>query len=67
MISDIMEGGCGEPVELVKCETVDLEVPATAQIVIEGEVNLDFDSFQMEGHSENCRATMDPWRAGSPW
>ena len=25
------------PVELVKCETVDLEVPATAEIVIEGE------------------------------
>ncbi|MFC1902622.1 UbiD family decarboxylase domain-containing protein, partial [Chloroflexota bacterium] len=28
----------GGPVELVKCETVDLEVPATAEIVIEGEV-----------------------------
>jgi 3-polyprenyl-4-hydroxybenzoate decarboxylase len=26
----------GEPVELVKCETVDLEVPATAEYVIEG-------------------------------
>lgn len=26
----------GEPVELVRCETVDLEVPATAEIVIEG-------------------------------
>ena len=30
-------GYWGEPVELVKCETVDLEVPATAEIVIEGE------------------------------
>lgn len=29
------------PVELVKCETVDLEVPATAEIVLEGHVNLD--------------------------
>ena len=29
-----------EPVELVKCETVDLEVPATAEIVIEGEISL---------------------------
>lgn len=29
-----------EPVELVKCETVDLEVPATSEIVIEGEVSL---------------------------
>lgn len=28
----------GEPVHLVKCETVDLEVPATAEIVIEGVV-----------------------------
>lgn len=27
-----------EPVELVKCETVDLEVPAHAELVIEGEV-----------------------------
>jgi phenylphosphate carboxylase alpha subunit len=26
----------GEPVELVKCQTVDLKVPATAEIVIEG-------------------------------
>jgi 4-hydroxy-3-polyprenylbenzoate decarboxylase len=30
-----------EPVELVKCETVDLEVPANAEIVLEGYVNLD--------------------------
>src|SRR6516225_10758346 len=29
-----------KPVELVKCETVDLEVPATAEIVLEGYVNL---------------------------
>jgi 4-hydroxy-3-polyprenylbenzoate decarboxylase len=28
-------------VELVKCETVDLEVPASAEIVLEGYVNLD--------------------------
>jgi 4-hydroxy-3-polyprenylbenzoate decarboxylase len=31
----------GAPVELVKCETVDLEVPATSEIVLEGYVNLD--------------------------
>jgi 4-hydroxy-3-polyprenylbenzoate decarboxylase len=29
-----------EPVELVKCKTVDLEVPANAEIVLEGHVNL---------------------------
>ena len=30
-----------KPVELVKCETVDLEVPANAEIVLEGYVELD--------------------------
>jgi 4-hydroxy-3-polyprenylbenzoate decarboxylase len=30
-----------KPIELVKCETVDLEVPANAEIVLEGYVNLD--------------------------
>lgn len=34
-------GFAGEPVELVKCQTVDLEVPATAEIVLEGEVPID--------------------------
>ena len=31
----------GSPVDLVKCETVDLEVPASSEIVLEGYVNLD--------------------------
>ena len=31
----------GAPVDLVKCETVDLEVPASSEIVLEGYVNLD--------------------------
>jgi 4-hydroxy-3-polyprenylbenzoate decarboxylase len=35
------------PVELVKCETVDLEVPAHAEIVLEGYVELD--ELRMEG------------------
>jgi 4-hydroxy-3-polyprenylbenzoate decarboxylase len=30
----------GEPVETVKCETLELEVPANAEIVLEGHVNL---------------------------
>jgi len=30
-----------KPVELVKCETIDLEVPANAEYVLEGYVNLD--------------------------
>lgn len=35
---DAMGALLGEPVELVKCETVDLEVPASAEIVIEGKI-----------------------------
>ena len=31
-------GIAGEPVPLVRCKTVDIEVPATAEIVIEGEL-----------------------------
>ncbi len=37
----------GEPIEVVKCETNDLPVPATAEIVVEGEV--DADAFMPEG------------------
>jgi 4-hydroxy-3-polyprenylbenzoate decarboxylase len=36
-----------EPVELVKCETVDLEVPAEAEIVLEGYVDLN--DIRVEG------------------
>lgn len=39
----------GEPVELVKCETSDLYVPASAEIVIEGRVSPDPKTFQLEG------------------
>jgi 4-hydroxy-3-polyprenylbenzoate decarboxylase len=35
--AELAGGLRGEPVKLVKCETVDLEVPATSEIVIEGE------------------------------
>lgn len=38
-----------KPVELVKCETVDLEVPATAEIVLEGLIPVEPESYQMEG------------------
>jgi 4-hydroxy-3-polyprenylbenzoate decarboxylase len=36
-----------EPVEMVPCETVDLEVPANSEIVLEGTVNLN--EFRTEG------------------
>ena len=39
----------GAPVELVKCESVDLHVPASAEIVIEGYLGLDPESYMMEG------------------
>jgi 4-hydroxy-3-polyprenylbenzoate decarboxylase len=38
---DLAGGLMGEPLPLVRCETVDLEVPATCEIVIEGEVPTD--------------------------
>lgn len=38
---DIAGGLQGEPVEVVKCKTVDLEVCAHAEIVIEGEVSIE--------------------------
>src|SRR6266446_3428765 len=46
---DVVGAIRGAPVELVKCETVDLHVPATAEIVIEGYVQLDPAKFAMEG------------------
>ncbi len=39
----------GEPVALVKCETSDLYVPASAEIVVEGRISPDPKTFQMEG------------------
>lgn len=40
-------GIAGEPIPLVKCKTVDLEVPATAEIVLEGEISTEY--FETEG------------------
>lgn len=38
----IAGGIAGEPVPVVQCKTIDLEVPATAEIVIEGEIPTDY-------------------------
>jgi 4-hydroxy-3-polyprenylbenzoate decarboxylase len=46
---DVMGGYRGEPAELVRCETVDLEVPATAEIVIEGFISDDPATYELEG------------------
>jgi len=42
-IDELMLAGFlrGEPVELVRCKTIDLEVPANAEIVLEGHVSKD--------------------------
>lgn len=46
---DVMGGLLGEPVEVVKAKTVDLHVPARAEIVIEGVVDTDPEAVQNEG------------------
>lgn len=35
---DLAGGLLGRPIDLVKCKTIDIEVPANAEIVIEGEI-----------------------------
>src|SRR5262249_19965379 len=39
----------GEPIDLVRCETNDLYVPASAEIVIEGYLGIDPATYEMEG------------------
>lgn len=46
---EVAGGLMQQPLELVKCETVDLEVPARAEIVIEGLVDTDPENFREEG------------------
>jgi len=46
---EVMGAVMGKPVELVKCETVDLMVPASAEMVIEGYIDPDPDTFEEEG------------------
>ena len=46
---DVMGAIRGAPVELIECETVPLMVPATAEIVIEGYISPDPETFVEEG------------------
>jgi 4-hydroxy-3-polyprenylbenzoate decarboxylase len=46
---DVFGGIVGEPLELIKCETSDLLVPAAAEMVIEGTVSHDPEDYMMEG------------------
>lgn len=46
---DILGGIKGTPLEVVKCETSDILVPAHAEIVIEGTISPDPATYEMEG------------------
>ncbi|HJO73286.1 MAG TPA: UbiD family decarboxylase [Rhodospirillales bacterium] len=46
---DMIGAIIGKPVELVSCETVPLQVPATAEIVVEGYIDPDPKAFEEEG------------------
>lgn len=46
---DVIGAYRNKPVPLVKCKTVDLEVPASAEIVVEGHISPDPDALISEG------------------
>jgi UbiD family decarboxylase len=46
---DLAGGIRQAPIELIKCETSDIEVPAYAEIVIEGTISPDPATYEMEG------------------
>lgn len=46
---DVMGAVRGAPVDIVKCETQDLYVPASAEIVIEGYIDVNPETYVMEG------------------
>ncbi|MCZ6624381.1 MAG: UbiD family decarboxylase [Deltaproteobacteria bacterium] len=51
-------GLVGEPIKLVKCQTVDLEVPATAEVVFEGIIPTSF--LEEEGPFGESMGYVDP-------
>src|SRR2546428_2567686 len=51
-------GLIGEPIRLVKCQTVDLEVPATAEIVLEGTIPTNY--MEEEGPFGESMGYVDP-------
>ncbi len=44
--ADYLGGHFGEPIEVVRCETLDLDVPASAEIVIEGHLSLEREAVE---------------------
>ncbi len=55
---ELAGGLAGKPIELVKCQTVDLEVPATAEFVLEGIIRTDF--IEPEGAFGESHGYMHP-------
>jgi UbiD family decarboxylase len=51
-------GIAGAPIELVKCQTVDLEVPATAEVVFEGLISTTY--LEAEGPFGESMGHVDP-------
>ena len=51
-------GLSGEPIPVVKCQTIDLEVPATAEIVFEGVIATDY--LEAEGPFGESMGHVDP-------
>ena len=46
---DMMGAILGKPIELVRCETVDLVAPAGAEVIVEGYLDPDPATYRMEG------------------
>ncbi len=57
-------GLAGEPIQMVRCQTVDLEVPATAEVVIEGRIPTRY--LEEEGPFGESMGYVDP-RTLSPF
>ena len=63
---DVMGAIRGQPVDLVRCETVDLYVPASAEIVIEGYLGFDPATYEMEGPFAEFTGYLSGERAPRP-
>jgi len=55
-----------EPVELVKCETSDLQVPASAEIVVEGTISPDPGTYVTEGPFGEITGLYGGWEGKRP-
>lgn len=58
---EFLGGWFGEPIEVARCRTVDLEVPATAEIVVEGTIST------TETHPEGPMGEFHGYITGEKW